>query len=124
MSSAASDGYQTPEEKAARSAALQAATLYATEVPLRTMKTSFEAFDLLEEMARKGNPASVSDVGVGALAARSAVFGAWLNVKINAAGLKDREKADAILAEAEKIAEEAPRHDSLILKVGYEKIAK
>lgn len=114
----------TPEEKAARSAALQEATLYATEVPLRTMKTSFEAFDLLEEMARKGNPASVSDVGVGALAARSAVFGAWLNVKINAAGLKDREKADAILAEAEKIAEEAARHESDILKVVNETIAK
>lgn len=114
----------TPEEKAARSAALQAATLYATEVPLRTMKTSFEAFELLEEMARKGNPASVSDVGVGALAARSAVFGAWLNVKINAAGLKDREKADAILAEAEKIAEEAARHESDILKVVNETIAK
>lgn len=114
----------TPEEKAARSAALQEATLYATEVPLRTMKTSFEAFELLEEMARKGNPASVSDVGVGALAARSAVFGAWLNVKINAAGLKDREKADAILAEAEKIAEEAARHESDILKVVNETIAK
>ncbi len=114
----------TPEEKAARSAALQAATLYATEVPLRTMKTSFEAFELLEEMARKGNPASVSDVGVGALAARSAVFGAWLNVKINAAGLKDREKADAILAEAEKIAEEAARRESDILKVVNETIAK
>ena len=113
----------TPEEKAARSAALQEATLYATEVPLRTMKTSFEAFELLEEMARKGNPASVSDVGVGALAARSAVFGAWLNVKINAAGLKDREKADAILAEAEKIAEEAARRESDILKVVNETIA-
>lgn len=114
----------TPEEKAARSAALQEATLYATEVPLRTMKTSFEAFELLEEMARKGNPASVSDVGVGALAARSAVFGAWLNVKINAAGLKDRKKADAILAEAEKIAEEAARRESDILKVVNETIAK
>ncbi len=114
----------TPEEKAARSAALQEATLYATEVPLRTMKTSFEAFELLEEMARKGNPASVSDVGVGALAARSAVFGAWLKVKINAAGLKDREKADAILAEAEKIAEEAARRESDILKVVNETIAK
>lgn len=114
----------TPEEKAARSAALQDATLYATQVPLRTMKTSFEAFDLLEEMARKGNPASVSDVGVGALAARSAVFGAWLNVKINAAGLKDREKADAILAEAEKIADEAAKRETEILKLVNETIAK
>lgn len=114
----------TPEEKAARSAALQEATLYATQVPLRTMKTSFEAFQLLEEMARKGNPASVSDVGVGALAARSAVFGAWLNVKINAAGLKDREKADAILAEAEKIADEAAKRETEILKLVNETIAK
>lgn len=114
----------TPEEKAARSAALQDATLYATQVPLRTMKTSFEAFDMLEEMARKGNPASVSDVGVGALAARSAVFGAWLNVKINAAGLKDREKADAILAEAEKIADEAAKRETEILKLVNETIAK
>ncbi len=114
----------TPEEKAARSAALQDATLYATQVPLRTMKTSFEAFDLLEEMARKGNPASVSDVGVGALAARSAVFGAWLNVKINAAGLKDREKADAILAEAEKIADEAAKRETEILKLVNDTIAK
>ena len=114
----------TPEEKAARSAALQDATLYATQVPLRTMKTSFEAFDLLEEMARKGNPASVSDVGVGALAARSAVFGAWLNVKINAAGLKDREKADASLAEAEKIADEAAKRETEILKLVNDTIAK
>ncbi len=114
----------TPEEKAARSAALQDATLYATQVPLRTIKTSFEAFDLLEEMARKGNPASVSDVGVGALAARSAVFGAWLNVKINAAGLKDREKADAILAEAEKIADEAAKRETEILKLVNDTIAK
>ena len=97
----------TPEEKAARSAALQEATLYATQVPLRTMKTSFEAFDLLDEMAAKGNPASISDVGVGALAARSAVLGAYLNVKINAAGLKDRDQADAILEEAARIAAEA-----------------
>ncbi len=55
---------------------------------------------------------------------RPAVFGAWLNVKINAAGLRDREKADAILAEAEKIAEEAARRESDILKVVNETIAK
>lgn len=78
----------TPEEKAARSAALEAATLYATEVPLRTMKAAYDTFDLLRQMASQGNPASVSDAGVGALAARSAVLGAQLNVRINAAGLK------------------------------------
>lgn len=55
----------TPEEKAARSAALEAATLYATEVPLRTMKAAYDTFDLLRQMASQGNPASVSDAGVG-----------------------------------------------------------
>ena len=105
----------SPEEKAARSAALQEATLYATQVPLRTMKTSFEAFDLLDQMAANGNPASISDVGVGALAARSAVLGAHLNVQINAAGLKEREKADAILAEAAKIAADAEEREKKVL---------
>ena len=79
------------------------------------MKTSFEAFDLLDQMAANGNPASISDVGVGALAARSAVLGAHLNVKINAAGLKDREKADAILAEAAKIAADAEEREKKVL---------
>ncbi|MEG1405341.1 MAG: glutamate formimidoyltransferase, partial [Alistipes sp.] len=70
----------TDEEKAARSAALQAATLYATQVPLRTMQTSFKVFEVVKAMAEIGNPNSVSDAGVGALAARSAVLGACLNV--------------------------------------------
>jgi len=107
----------TPEEKAARAAALEDATLFATQVPLTTMKTSFEAFEILEDMAKNGNPASVSDAGVGALAARSAVLGAQLNVKINAAGLKDRAKADALIAEANKIASEAVAREGEILKI-------
>lgn len=107
----------TPEEKAARAAALEEATLYATEVPLRTMKTAYETFDLLEEMARNGNPASVSDAGVGALAVRSAVLGAQLNVRINAAGLKDRERADAILVEATEIAAAAVVREMDILEI-------
>lgn len=105
------------EEKAARAAALEEATLYATEVPLRTMKAAYETFDLLESMASTGNPASVSDAGVGALAARSGVLGAWLNVRINAAGLKDREKANRILAEADEIKENAMRRESQILEI-------
>ncbi|MDE5695289.1 MAG: glutamate formimidoyltransferase, partial [Alistipes sp.] len=72
----------TDEEKAARSEALQAATLYSTQVPLRTMKAAAQVFDLVQAMAAEGNPNSVSDAGVGALAARSAVLGACLNVKI------------------------------------------
>ncbi len=107
----------TPEEKAERAKALEAATLYATEVPLRTMKAAYDAFDILEDMASKGNPASVSDAGVGALAARSAVLGAHLNVKINAAGLKDRAKADELLAEAAEIASAAIKRESEILTI-------
>lgn len=111
-------------EKAARSAALQEATLYATQVPLRTMKTAYETFDVLEAMATKGNPASVSDAGVGALAARSAVLGAQLNVRINAAGLKDRNKTDELLAEAADIAQKACEREAAILKIANEVIDK
>ncbi len=107
----------TAEEKAARAAALQEATLYATEVPLRTMRESAKVFDLAEAMARNGNPASVSDAGVGALAARAAVLGAYLNVRINASGLKDREQADKLLKEAADIAATAIRRETEVLEV-------
>lgn len=107
----------TPEEKAARAAALEVATLYATEVPLRTMKTAYETFDLVEAMATQGNPNSVTDAGVGALAARAAVLGAQLNVKINAAGLKDTAKADALTAEAAEIAKKACERETEILAI-------
>ena len=73
-------------------------------------------------MAETGNPNSVSDAGVGALAARSAVLGACLNVKINAAGLKDRSKAEALVAEAEAIAAEAVRLEAEMLAIVEEKI--
>ena len=106
----------TPEEKKARAEALEGATLYATEVPLRTMKAAYAAFDLLQAMATKGNPASVSDAGVGALAARSAVLGAFLNVRINAAGLKDRELADKLVGEAAEIAKNARAREAEILE--------
>lgn len=107
----------TPEEKAARAEAMESATLYATQVPLRTMHTAFEAFEVVKAMAEKGNPASVSDAGVGALAIRAAVLGAWLNVKINAAGLKDRNKAEELLADAAKTAHEAMRLEEEILRI-------
>lgn len=112
----------TDEEKAARSAALQQATLYATQVPLRTMKAAFGVFELVKAMAEQGNPNSVSDAGVGALAARSAVLGARLNVRINAAGLKDRAVADALTAEADEIASRAQALEQEILKIVEEKI--
>ena len=115
---------KTDEEKAARAQALEEATLYATQVPLKTMKVSFETFALLEAMAEKGNPSSVSDAGVGALAARAAVLGAWLNVKINAAGLKDKERAGEILNEANELAEKAQEYEKKILEIVNQVIQK
>ena len=112
----------TDEEKAARAEAMEAATLYATQVPLRTMKTAYKAFDVIRAMAEEGNPNSVSDAGVGALAARSAVMGACLNVKINAAGLKDREAADKLVKEAEEIQALAQKAEAEILAVVESKI--
>ena len=112
----------TPEEKAARSAALQEATRYATEVPLRTMQTAMAVFPLVRAMAADGNPNSVSDAGVGALAARSAVLGARLNVRINAAGLKDRELAGHFTAEADRIAREAEAAEREVLAIVEQKI--
>ena len=91
---------KTDEDKAARSAAIQDATLYAAQVPLRTMKESMKVFEICRAMVMEGNPNSVSDAGVGVLAARAAVLGAGMNVKINAGSLKDRSVADALIAEA------------------------
>ena len=112
----------TDEEKAARAEAMEVATLYATQVPLRTMKAAFKAFDVVRAMAEEGNPNSVSDAGVGALAARSAVMGACLNVKINAAGLKDRAMAEALVNEAMEIQAAAQKAEAEILAVVESKI--
>ena len=97
----------TVEEKAARAAALEEATLYAASVPLRTMEASLKALPLALEMARKGNPASASDAGVAALAAVAGIRGAALNVRINASGLSDKTPAEPLLRRAEEIIEEA-----------------
>lgn len=107
----------TPEEKAARSEALQRATVNAIEVPLRTMQSAYDTFDILEYMAANGNPASVSDAGVGALAARAAVLGASLNVRINAEGLKDKELAAKYIRQAEEIVAKAVEKETHILGI-------
>ena len=112
----------TDEEKAARAEAIEEATLYASQVPLRTMKASFKVFEVAMAMATEGNPNSVSDAGVGALAARSAVLGACLNVKINAVGLKDKEKAATLIAEAEGIAAKTVEEEKEILDIVNSKI--
>ena len=97
----------TEEEKAARAAALEEATLYAASVPLRTMEAALKALPLALEMAEKGNPASASDAGVAALAAVAGIRGAALNVRINAAGLKDPAPARPLLERADAIVREA-----------------
>ena len=113
---------KTEEEKAARSAAIQAATLFATQVPLHTMQASFKVFELCKAMAEEGNPNSVSDAGVGVLAARAAVLGAGLNVKINASGLKDRETADKLVGEANELIKKANELEAEIMKIVEKKL--
>lgn len=112
----------TDEERAARAEAMEAATLYATQVPLRTMKATIDVFPLVKAMAQIGNPASVSDAGVGALAARAAVHGAALNVKINAVGLADKETANDLIAEANQLVSMADNLEKETLDIVNSKI--
>ncbi len=105
----------TEEEKAARAEAMEKATLYASRVPLKTMQTAMEAMPVALAMARIGNPASASDAGVGAIAALAAVRGAHLNVRINAAGLKDRALAAELTDEAARIEAEAIAAEAEVL---------
>lgn len=113
---------KTDEDKAARTAAIQEATKFATEVPFHTMQKSFEAFEVCRAMVEWGNPASVTDGGVGALAARSAVMGAHLNVKINASSLKDEAFKNDILAKAADLEARAIKEEAEIIKIVNEKI--
>lgn len=105
----------TEQEKAARAAALEEATLYAAQVPLKTMKAAMEVFEVAHVMAVDGNPNSLSDAGVAILAARAAVRGAALNVMINAAGLKDTDKAKALKGEAQALAAEADSREQTLI---------
>jgi glutamate formiminotransferase/formiminotetrahydrofolate cyclodeaminase len=114
---------KTDEEKAARVAAVEAATLQASLVPLTVMKESFRVFDLLREMTEKGNPNSVTDGAVGVLAVRACIRGAFLNVKINVKGLKDREKAAKLVAEAQVIDDAAATLENEIITRVSEQLA-
>ncbi len=105
------------EEKAARKQAIQEATKYATEVPMKTIKASFEVFDICQAMIEKGNPASVSDAGVGSLCARAAVHGAYLNVKINASSLDDKAYADKMISEARDFAARADEKEKALMEM-------
>jgi len=107
----------TPEEKTARKAAIQAATRKAIEVPFKVMQLSFESFPLIKQMVETGNPNSVTDAGVGALCARAAVRGAYMNIQVNTGGFNDKEFAEAVLAEGQKVAEEADKMEREILEI-------
>ena len=108
---------KTDEEKAARTAAIQEATKFATEVPFHTMQAAFKAFEICRAQAEWGDPNCASDCGVGALAARSAVMGAHLNVKINAASIKDEAYKQDILAKAADLEARALKEEAEILAI-------
>jgi glutamate formiminotransferase/formiminotetrahydrofolate cyclodeaminase len=94
---------ESAEEKATRSAAIERATKHAAEIPLKVMETASRSYQLLSEMAEKGNPASISDVGVGLLAVRACIGGATMNVKINLGQLKDEKFKSALLKKVQQI---------------------
>jgi len=114
----------TEEEKKARKAAIEEASKYAIMVPFRVMEYSLESMQVMQAMAETGMAASASDVGVGALCARTAVMGAFLNVKINAGGLEDKAFADEMVRKGEEIVEKAKRLEEEILGVVESKMKK
>jgi glutamate formiminotransferase / formiminotetrahydrofolate cyclodeaminase len=107
----------TDEEIEARSNAMIAATKGAIEVPLKVMKTAYQCYDLLEAMAEKGNQNSISDAGVGALSIRSAIYGAYLNVKINCKGFNEKAYVEKTLSEAKQVWEDSKQREESILKI-------
>lgn len=108
---------KTEAEKQARKQAIEDASKYAIEIPYRVMQASLTSMDVIEAMAKKGNPNSVSDAGVGALCARMAVMGAYLNVKINASGIEDKAFVDDMIAKGEALEQQAIAREKEILKI-------
>ena len=112
------------EEKKARTQAIQEATKYAIEIPFQMMKLSIASMEVIQAMAEIGNPNSVTDAGVGALCARTAVMGAFMNVKINAAGYADKEYVASILSQGNVLQEKAIALEHKIVALVEEKISK
>lgn len=112
----------TDEEKKIRTKEIQDATKYATEIPFKVMQLSYDSMAVIKAMAETGNPNSVTDAGVGALCARSAVMGAYLNVKINASGLADKEFAKKIIDDGKVIEEKTQALETEILNIVNSKI--
>lgn len=112
----------TDDEKNIRKQAIQEATKFAIEVPFRMMELCYKSMDVIAAMAEIGNPNSVSDAGVGALCARSAVMGAFMNVRINAGGYEDKAYVEAIISKGRNIENNAIAKEAEILKVVNGKI--
>ena len=112
----------TDEEKAARTKAIEDATIYAIEVPFKVMQLCYESMEVIKAMAEYGNPNSVTDAGVGALAARSGVLGAFLNVKINASGLKDKSVTQSYIDRGNEIVAKTIEMEKAILSIVESKI--
>ncbi len=106
---------KTDEDKVTRKQAIEEASKYAIEVPFKVMEVSLQSMDLIEAMVKEGNPNSVTDAGVGAICARSAVMGAFLNVKINAAGIEDKAFAEKQIEAGEKIQKVAMEREQSVL---------
>ncbi|HND72761.1 MAG TPA: cyclodeaminase/cyclohydrolase family protein, partial [Bacteroidia bacterium] len=113
----------TDQEKEDRKQAVAEATRYAIEVPLSVMKISLQSMELIEAMATNGNPNSVSDAGVGAMCARTAVLGAGLNVRINAAAYSDKTFVETVLKQAAEMENKAIANEKNILDVVNRKIS-
>ena len=112
----------TEEEKTARTEAIQIATKYAIEVPFAVMKAAYQSMEVIKAMAEIGNPNSVTDAGVAALCARTAVLGAFMNVRINAAGYKDKTYVDEILKEGNALQQMAIDREAEIIEIVNGKI--
>ncbi len=112
----------TEEEKTIRTKAIQDATKFAIEIPFKVMQASYGSMEVIKAMAEIGNPNSVSDAGVGALCARSAVMGAFMNVRINAGGYDDKKFVTEIIAKGKEIENKTIALETAILKVVNEKI--
>ena len=112
----------TEEEKAARNEAIQTATKYAVEVPYKVMQLSLQTFEIIEAMTKIGNPNSVTDAGVGALCARAAVLGAYLNVKVNLGGIKDENFVKESLQKADQLVQKANELEKTVLEIVHSKI--
>lgn len=112
----------TDTEKIAKADALEKATQYATEIPFQVMETAYNSMEVMEEMAAKGLQNSLSDAGVGMLAAKTAVIGAYFNVKINAKDLKDRKFAEEILKKSQLIYEKAVEREAQLTQTIFDKL--